>query len=166
MPITGNAHHTQGHHLHTPLPDPRYAHEHPHPVRSARDGRSGEGRKGSAGEWRMAGGGRVMGGSILGGNFLNILFRFFNQLWMRRVGKLLKIISKWLVSQSFQKGWWMHMFFSNHFNDLLFILSVTKLSQKQTELDQKRKLILCQTWSKELVMAGITAGCPLKRQIH
>ncbi|MDW7777332.1 MAG: hypothetical protein SCH39_13485 [Methanosarcinales archaeon] len=42
----------------TPLHDPRSAHEHPHPVRSAREGQSVEYRKGSAGEWRMAGGGR------------------------------------------------------------------------------------------------------------
>ena len=35
---------TRGHRPHTPLPDPRSALEHPHPVRSARDGRSSVGR--------------------------------------------------------------------------------------------------------------------------
>jgi len=50
---------TRGHRPHTPLPDPRSAHEHLHQVRSARDGRPVEYRKGSEGEWRRAGGGRA-----------------------------------------------------------------------------------------------------------
>ena len=36
--------------LRTPLPDPRLAFKHPHPVSSARDGRAVKWRKGSAGE--------------------------------------------------------------------------------------------------------------------
>ena len=61
MPPTAAHPNTRDHLPHTPLPDPRYAHEHPHPVRSTRDGGSVECMKGSAGEWRMTGGGRVMG---------------------------------------------------------------------------------------------------------
>jgi len=52
---------TRGHRPHTPLPDPRSAHVHPHPARNARAGQSVEYRKGSASEWRRAGSGRVMG---------------------------------------------------------------------------------------------------------
>ena len=51
-------------HSATPAPhflNPRSAHEHPHPVHSARDLRAGKCRKGSTGEWRRAGGGRAMG---------------------------------------------------------------------------------------------------------
>ena len=54
---------TRGRHPYTPLPDQCSAHEQPHPVHSARDGRSVKCRKGSAGEWKMAGGGKVMGRS-------------------------------------------------------------------------------------------------------
>ncbi|HUV82936.1 MAG TPA: hypothetical protein VMW53_07680 [archaeon] len=54
----------------TPLPDPRSAHMRPHPVRSTNDVRSVEGRKGSAGEWRMAGDGRGEDGVGSGQHFI------------------------------------------------------------------------------------------------
>jgi len=59
MPPLAAPNNTRGHRPHTPLLDPRSAHEHPHPARSARDGRSVDWRKGSAAEWGMAGGGRA-----------------------------------------------------------------------------------------------------------
>ena len=45
---------TRGHRPHTPIPDPRSAHEHPHSVRSVGDRRSVECRRGSV---RRNGGG-------------------------------------------------------------------------------------------------------------
>ncbi len=56
MPLPAAPTNTRGHRLYNPLPDPRSAHEYPHPVRSANDGRASVGRAAQAsGEWREAG---------------------------------------------------------------------------------------------------------------
>ena len=66
MPAADSTHqHLRPPPAHT-TPDPRLAHEQPHPVHSAGDGEPVEGRKGSAGEWRIVSGGGVMGILVAG----------------------------------------------------------------------------------------------------